>query len=140
MTIEMPELDEISKKLDRLIFLLEKLTGDTGQQSTSPASVPIGSASKHMMTVKQITVYLKISVSTVNGMVSARRISFLKIGSRVLFDLSQTERWIAKNSHKELSRSRQTPAPKYPQCWLGETERLKGASWQWKLVANFWSE
>ena len=105
MIIEMPELEEISKKLDRLILLLEKLTCDAGQQPTSPSPVPIGPASKHMMTVKQIAGYLNISVSTVYGMVSARRIPFLKIGSRVLFDLSQIERWIVKNSHIELSRS-----------------------------------
>ncbi len=106
MTIEIQELDEISKKLDRIILPLEKLTGDTDQQSTPAASVPLSSTSKHMMTVKQIAGYLNISVSTVCGMVSARRIPFLKIGSRVLFDLSQIKRCIVKNSHNVLSRSR----------------------------------
>ena len=106
MIIEIPELDEISKKLDRVIMLLEKLLGDTGQQSTPLASVPVGSPSKHMMTVKQIAEYLNISVSTVYGMVSARRIPFLKIGSRVLFDLGAVKRWISKNSYNALSQSR----------------------------------
>jgi len=106
MIIEIPDLKVISKKLDRVIMLLEKLLGDTGQQSTPPASVPVDSSSKQMMTVKQIAEYLNISVSTVYGMVSARRIPFLKIGSRVLFDLSALKRWIAKNSHSALSRSR----------------------------------
>ena len=106
MIIEITELEEISKKLDRVILLLEKLTGDTSQQSTPPASVPEGSTSKHMMTVKQIAEYLSISVLTVYRMASACRIPFLKIGSRVLFDLSALNQWIAKNSHKVLSRSR----------------------------------
>ena len=106
MTIEIPEFNEISKKLDRVILLLERLVGDTGQQSTPPASVPVGPSSKHMMTVKQIAEHLNISVPTVYAMVSARRIPFLKIGSKVLFDLSQIKRWIAKNSHDELSRCR----------------------------------
>ena len=104
MIIKIPELDEISKKLDRLILLLEKLVGDTGQRSTPPASVPVNSSSKHMMTVKQVAGYLIISVATVYAMISARRIPFLKIGSRVLFDLSQIKRWITKNSHNVTSK------------------------------------
>jgi excisionase family DNA binding protein len=106
MVIEIPELKEISKKLDRVILLLEKLTGDTGQQTTPPVSVPVDSSSKHLLTVKQIAEYLNISVSTVYGMVSARRFPFLKIGSRVLFDLEAIKRWTAKSSHSALSRSR----------------------------------
>lgn len=106
MIIEIPELDEISKKLDRVIMLLEKLLSDTCQQSTPSASVPVGSPSKHMMTVKQIAEFLNIAVSTVYRMVSTRRIPFLEIGSRVLFDLNQIKRWIAKNSHNVMSRSR----------------------------------
>ncbi|MBA7577292.1 hypothetical protein ES708_19139 [subsurface metagenome] len=106
MITEIPELDEISKKLDRVIMLLEKLLGDTCQQSTRSASVPVGSPSKHMTTVKQIAEYLNISVSTVYGMVSARRIPFLKIGSRVLFDLGAAKRWISRNSYNALSQSR----------------------------------
>lgn len=106
MIIEIPELEEISKKLDRVILLLEKLTGDIGQRSTPPTSVPVNSSSKHMMTVKQVAGYLNISVSTVYAMVSARRIPFLKIGSGVLFDLSALKRWIAKNSHNVMSWSR----------------------------------
>jgi len=87
-------------------MLLEKLLGDTGQQPTPSASVPVDFPSKQMLTVKQVAEFLNISVSTVYGMVSARRIPFLKIGSRVLFDLSAIKRWIAKNSHSALNRSR----------------------------------
>lgn len=105
MTIEMPGPGAISEKLDRIILLLERLVGDTGQQTTPP-SVPVDSSSKHMMTVRQIAEYLNISVSTVYSMVSARRIPFLKIGSRVLFDLGAIKHWIAKNSHSALSRPR----------------------------------
>lgn len=106
MTIAIPELDEISNKLDRVILLLEKLIGNTGEHSVPPTSVQEEFPLKHMMTVKQVAGYLNISVATVYCMVSARRIPFLKIGSRVLFDLSQIKRWITKNSRNVLSRSR----------------------------------
>ena len=106
MIIEIPELEEISKKLDRVVLLLEKLTGDTGQRLTPPTSVQEETPTKRLMTVKEVAGYLNISVATVYAMVSARRIPFLKIGSRVLFDLIQIKRWITKNSHNEMSRSR----------------------------------
>ena len=105
MIIEIPEFNETSKKLDRVILLLEKLTSDTGQQSIPPASVPLGSSWKQMMTVKQIAEFLNIAVSTVYRMVFTRRIPFLKIGSRVLFDLNRIKRLLAKNSHNVMSRS-----------------------------------
>jgi len=105
MIVEIPELGEISKKLDRVILLLERLIGNTDQHSVPPKPVQGESSTKHMLTVREVAEHLNIAVSTVYAMVSARRIPFLKIGSRVLFDLSQIERWIAKNSHKEQSRS-----------------------------------
>ena len=105
MIIELPELGDISKKLNRVILLLEKLIG-TDQHLVSPTSVQEKSPSKRLLTVKEVAGYLNISIATVYAMISVLRIPFSKVGSRVSLDLSQIERWIAKNSHKELSRSR----------------------------------
>ena len=104
MIIEIPELEDILKKLDRVILLLEKLIGNTDQHLVPPTPSQGKSPSKHMMTVKEVAGYLNISVATVYAMISARRIPFLKIGSRVLFDLSQIKRWITKNSHNVTSK------------------------------------
>ena len=62
MIIEILELNEISKKLDPVILLLEKLLGNTAQNWVSPTSVQEESPSKHMMTVREVAEYLALAI------------------------------------------------------------------------------
>lgn len=56
---------------------------------------------KRLIGVKEIEVYLGIPKGTIYNLVSQRRIPFVKIGRRTLFDLSEINRWITENTEKE---------------------------------------
>ena len=47
--------------------------------------------------VKDVSGYLKCSVSFIRKMIYERKIPFFKIGNRILFRLSRIEEWISEN-------------------------------------------
>ena len=100
MNIELPEVKELSEKLDRVIRLLEHMTGSEERRENNDRVAPMVTV-RRSMSAAQIAEYLGIDCITVYKMVSARRIPFYKVGRRVLFDADQINRWIKKNSRRE---------------------------------------
>ncbi|MBT3182295.1 MAG: helix-turn-helix domain-containing protein [Deltaproteobacteria bacterium] len=49
---------------------------------------------KHLLTVKEAAEYLRLAESTIYKMVSRRDIPFMKIGTRVIFDLEMLAEWV----------------------------------------------
>ncbi len=56
---------------------------------------------KRLIGVEEAKVYLGIPKGTIYNLVSQRRIPFVKIGRRTLFDLQEINRWIVENARKE---------------------------------------
>jgi excisionase family DNA binding protein len=51
-----------------------------------------------LLNIKEVAEYTGLSVHTLYGMVSQRRIPFVKVGRLTKFDLRLLEEWIAKNT------------------------------------------
>jgi len=56
---------------------------------------------KRLIGVKEAETYLRIPKGTIYNLVSQRRIPFVKVGRRTLFDLLEINRWITANTEKE---------------------------------------
>ncbi len=56
---------------------------------------------KRLIGVEEVRVYLGIPKGSIYNLVSQRRIPFVKIGRRTLFDLQEINRWIVENARKE---------------------------------------
>lgn len=56
---------------------------------------------RRLITAKEASQYLSISTDTVYRFASLRRLPYIKIGNRVLFDIKALDRWIEKNMIKE---------------------------------------
>ncbi len=52
----------------------------------------------HLLTVKEAAEYLRLAASTIYKMVSRRDIPFMKIGTRVIFDLDTLTEWVGTHS------------------------------------------
>jgi excisionase family DNA binding protein len=61
---------------------------------------------RRLITAKEASQYLSLSTDTVYQLASLRKLPYLKIGARVLFDVKALDLWVEKHMirEKELSR------------------------------------
>ncbi len=62
---------------------------------------------RRLITAKEASQYLGISVDTIYHMASRRKLPYLKIGDRVLFDLKALDRWVEGHMVREKEWKRQ---------------------------------
>jgi len=56
---------------------------------------------RRLMTAKETSQYLSLSTDTIYRMASLKKLPYLKIGGRVLFDVKALDHWIEKHMIKE---------------------------------------
>ena len=66
---------------------------------------------RRLITAKEASQYLSISVDTIYHMASRRKLPYLKIGDRVLFDVKALDYWIEKHMVKDKDWKRQELQP-----------------------------
>jgi excisionase family DNA binding protein len=62
---------------------------------------------RRLITAKEASQYLSLSTDTIYRMASLKRLPYLKIGDRVLFDVKTLDQWIDKHMVKEKDWKRQ---------------------------------
>jgi excisionase family DNA binding protein len=62
---------------------------------------------RRLITAKEASQYLSLSTDTVYRMASQKKLPYLKIGDRVLFDVKALDHWIEKHMIKEKEWKRQ---------------------------------
>ncbi len=62
---------------------------------------------RRLITAKEASQYLSLSTDTVYRMASQKKLPYLKIGDRVLFDVKALDHWIEKHMIKEKEWGRQ---------------------------------
>jgi excisionase family DNA binding protein len=62
---------------------------------------------QRLITAKEASQYLSLSTDTVYRMASQKKLPYLKIGDRVLFDVKALDHWIEKHMIKEKEWKRQ---------------------------------
>ena len=62
---------------------------------------------RRLITAKEAGQYLSLSTDTIYRMASQKKLPYLKIGDRVLFDIKALDQWIAKHMVKETAWKRQ---------------------------------
>lgn len=58
---------------------------------------------KRLLTPKEVSEYLGISVKGIYNMVYRRQIPFVKIGGRLKFDIRDIDNWIEENKFKDVN-------------------------------------
>lgn len=59
---------------------------------------------RRLMDIKEASLYIGLQVDTVYRMVSQRRIPFVKVGSRTMFNIRLLEDWLAEHTVLPLPR------------------------------------
>jgi excisionase family DNA binding protein len=62
---------------------------------------------RRLITAKEASQYLSLSTETIYRMAALKRLPYLKIGDRVLFDVKALDHWIEKHMIKEKEWKRQ---------------------------------
>ena len=62
---------------------------------------------RRLITVKEASQYLSLSTNTVYRMASMKKLPYLKVGGRVLFDVKALDRWIEKHMIQEKAWKRE---------------------------------
>jgi len=62
---------------------------------------------RRLITAKEASQYLSLSTDTVYRMASLKKLPYLKIGDRVLFDVKALDQWIEKHMVREKEWKRQ---------------------------------
>ena len=62
---------------------------------------------RRLITAKEASQYLSLSTDTIYRMASLKKLPYLKIGDRVLFDVKALDHWIEKHMIKEKEWRRQ---------------------------------
>ena len=62
---------------------------------------------RRLITAKEASQYLSLSTDTIYRMASLKKLPYLKIGDRVLFDVKTLDHWIEKHMIKEKEWKRQ---------------------------------
>jgi excisionase family DNA binding protein len=62
---------------------------------------------RRLITAKEASQYLSLSTDTIYRMASLKKLPYLKIGDRVLFDVKALDHWIEKHMIKEKEWKRQ---------------------------------
>lgn len=87
MEITIPELKEISEKLDKIMLLLEGQRINTDQENAYKDE-------KRFLRVKDVATYLGVSKSTVYRLTSEKKIPHKKICSTLVFSKEEIDEWI----------------------------------------------
>jgi len=66
---------------------------------------------RRLITVKEASQYLSLSTDTIYRMASSKRLPYLKIGERVLFDVKSIDQWVEKHLIREKEWKRQELKP-----------------------------
>ncbi len=66
---------------------------------------------RRLITAKEASQYLSLSTDTVYRMAASKKLPYLKIGDRVLFDIKSLDQWIEKNLIREKGWKRQELKP-----------------------------
>ena len=66
---------------------------------------------RRLITAKEASQYLSLSTDTVYRMAAAKKLPYLKIGDRVLFDIKSLDQWVEKNLIREKGWKRQELKP-----------------------------
>jgi excisionase family DNA binding protein len=66
---------------------------------------------RRLITAKEASQYLNLSTDTIYRMASLKKLPYLKIGDRVLFDLKALDHWIEKHLIKEKEWKREELKP-----------------------------
>ena len=62
---------------------------------------------RRLITAKEASQYLSLSTDTIYRMASSKKLPYLKIGDRVLFDVKTLDRWVEKHIIQEKEWKRQ---------------------------------
>lgn len=62
---------------------------------------------RRLITAKEASQYLSLSTDTIYKMASQKKLPYLKIGDRVLFDIKTLDQWIDKHLIKEKQRRKE---------------------------------
>ena len=66
---------------------------------------------KRLITAKEASQYLSLSTDTVYRMAASKKLPYLKIGDRVLFDIKSLDQWVEKHLIREREWKRQELKP-----------------------------
>jgi excisionase family DNA binding protein len=66
---------------------------------------------KRLITAKEASQYLSLSTDTVYRMAASKKLPYLKIGDRVLFDIKSLDQWVEKHLIRERAWKRQELKP-----------------------------
>lgn len=66
---------------------------------------------RRLITAKEASQYLSLSTDTIYRMASLRKLPYLKIGDRVLFDIKALDQWIQKRMIREKEWKREELKP-----------------------------
>jgi len=66
---------------------------------------------RRLITAKEASQYLSLSTGTIYQMATSKKLPYLKIGDRVLFDIKSLDQWIEKNLIREKEWKRQELKP-----------------------------
>jgi excisionase family DNA binding protein len=68
---------------------------------------------RRLITAKEASQYLSLSTDTIYRMAASKKIPYLKIGDRVLFDVKSIDQWVEKHlvRDKEWKRQELKPVP-----------------------------
>ncbi len=75
---------------------------------------------RRLITAKEASQYLSLSTDTVYRMAATKKLPYLKIGDRVLFDIKSLDQWVDKHLIRDKEWKRQELKP--------EVEKGKGSS------------
>ncbi len=66
---------------------------------------------RRLITAKEAGQYLSLSTDTIYRMAASKRLPYLKIGDRVLFDVKSLDQWIERNLIRDKNWKRQELRP-----------------------------
>jgi len=68
---------------------------------------------RRLITAKEASQYLSLSTDTVYRMASLKKLPYLKIGDRVLFDVKALDQWVEKHMIREKEWKREELKPEF---------------------------
>jgi excisionase family DNA binding protein len=66
---------------------------------------------RRLITAKEASQYLSLSTETIYRMAASKKLPYLKIGDRVLFDIKSLDQWVEKHLIREKEWKRQELKP-----------------------------
>ncbi len=74
---------------------------------------------RRLITAKEASQYLSLSTDTVYRMATSKKLPYLKIGDRVLFDVKSLDQWVEKHLIREKEWKRQELKPESEKDKIG---------------------